>query len=440
MRRAAAALSGVVVAACGGSASRPAEQPPSVVQDAEPDLDEVGKEMAAAEDLVLDALSEKDPVFALRVGKVPSLAGGPAAEVEANWLSARERAEGLDLAEAALAQWDLPPKLLKSRSPRAWEMRLERELVVRAVREERFRYEHERELPRAASELVRTATAAFRGANPNDPRRAHLRWLLRRIEEIRASLRAAPLSSIELAELDDAMDPLEHAATNPELSAAIARLRVDIEAAKEAPPRPADPREIERAMGAHLGVTFPVAVVRSRLERAEAALREAIKSASTGLSPDEVRTAEKAAEPLLFGEAPCGTPASHMRAAMPPPERAAACALLTHAAARGDLLSWIVLHDHLVVALWAILVRGEGVDANAAQAKLHLVSATPPDRSVRFLRLAVVRPTTAIGAGLAVEMLLARGLDRTTTFANAWSAIGDAPFDVVEREALSKVR
>jgi hypothetical protein len=205
----------------------------------------------------------------------------------------------------------------------------------------------------------------------------------------------------------------------------------------QAPPRAADPRELERSIGAHLGVSFPIAVVRSRLERAEAALRDAVKSLSTGLSPDDVRKAERSAEGMLLGAEACGKPASRIRSALPSPERAAACAVVHRAG--GDLSARIAMHDDVTVALWAVLVRGEGADPDEAQAKHHLLAAVPPERSVRLVRFAAVRPAAAIGAGLAVEMLASHGIDRVRRAAEAWADFGDAPFDVVEREVFAKL-
>ncbi len=434
-----------LVAACIGCGSAPTRvEIPAPPVSADASLDDLAGGWREHEDEVLGWLSRGDPTFGLRVGVVPTLST-PDAEVEANWLNARDRGQALEEAEIALARWDVPAKLLQGKSDRAWELRLERELVVRAVREERYRYERERELPRAASDLVRATIAAFKGAPSTDSSKAHARWITRRLDEVRASLRSGPLSAMELAELEDALDPLERDALL-EVNAVIARLRVDLEAQPRAPSRAPDARAIERSVGAHLGTSFPLTVIRSRLERAEASMRDAVRAQAARMSTEEGRAAERAAEQLLFTASRCGAAGipSQMRRALPSPERALVCASVRAVAdARNDtdaLAALIALHDEMSVALWAIAMGSLGMDGDTAQRSYKLMSATPPERSVRWVRLAAVRPATAIGAGLGAEMLARRGVSEAPRIARAWGAFGDAPLDIVEREVMAKLR
>ena len=427
---------------CASAPPRDAATPEPILS-ADGDLGKLEEEGAAHEERVLRALAAGDPTFALRIGLVPLL-GGPDAEVEADWLAARTRVAAVGEAETLLGAWAEPARLPRAAAGKAWALRLERELVIRAVREERFRVDHESALPRAASDLVRAIVMAAAGAAEGEPVRAHERWIGRRLEEIRASLRAATLDATELAELDDALDPVERGAP-PATTAALARLRVDLAATRRGPPRAANAGELEQATGAHLGISFPMSVIRSRLERAEAAARDSVRAHAARLGKDELDAAEHDAEHHLFRAAPCGAAGdpSRIRRAFPPPERAAACASVRALAASASEVEAHTLlvsrHDHLVVALWAIALRGEGAEPDAVEARIKLLALVPPERRARYLRLAAVRPVTAIAAGLAAEMLDRRGLVDARAIAKAWEAFGDAPLDVIEREVLAKM-
>jgi hypothetical protein len=424
------------------TAAPPLNVPPRA-DEAEAAAKEVGEQWAQHEDEVLTALAEGDPTMALRFGGAPSLSG-PDAEVEADWLAPATRARGLAEAEAALGRWGDSARLPRTGAGRAWQMRLERELVIRAVREERFRADHEAALPRAASDLARAMAVAAAAAPSTDPQRAHERWVARRLEEIRASLKGEGLDAEELAELEDALDPMERGASAT-TTAALVRVRLELEAAPRAKARPADPARLEQALGAHAGTSLPLAVVRSRLDRAEAAAREGAVAYAVRLSPDDARRADKEAEAALFGAALCGEPdnPSRMRRASPPPERAATCAEVRRAAAAKDdrdtYVALVVLHDHVTVALWALARSEGGAQPTGAEMGHRLLSAATPETRARLARLAAVRPTLAVTAGLAAEMLLRRGADGVTRVAKAWTAFGDAPLDVVEREVTSKL-
>jgi hypothetical protein len=443
--RALAAALAPLLAACAGAPDRTVRVP-AASGEAEEDLGPLELDVAEHEVAVVAALGRGDPSLAARFGLRPSLAdepsaSDPSASGGSNWLSPRERARGLDEAERALAEWTVPARILRGASPRAHELRLERELCARMLKEERFRYEHERQLPRSASALVRAAVAAYGAAPADDPRPLHEWWIARRLEEIRASLRSAPLPLLEADELDDALDPLERLDLAT-VRAPLAALRVELGAARKTTEaqRAADPAELERLVAAHLGTIAPFAATRSRLGRAEATLRDEVRTQAARLSSEDVQRAEQDAERLLLGSAPCGQPESKMRRALPPPERAPACAALASVVLakdeRATLAATIALHDHAAMALWAVAARADGLGADAAQAKTRLLAAVPPDRSARFLRLAIVHPAVAIGAGLGAELLYRRGAANARNVAEAWSAFGDAPLDIVDREVL----
>ncbi len=418
---------------------------PSPADDGEATANEVGEEWTRHEDEVLAALAGGDPTLALRFGGAPSL-GGPDAEVEGDWLAPAARARGLADAEAALGRWADSARLSRTAGAaagRGRELRLERELVIRSVREERFRLDREAALPRAASELVRAMVTAVGAAPATDPRRAHERWLARRLEEIRASVRGASLDAAEVAELEDALDAVERGAS-PGTTASLVRLRLELEGAPRAQPRAPDPAWLEQSLGAHAGTSLPLAVVRSRLERAEAALREGVTSYAARLPADVAHAAERDAAAHLFAASPCrgADVASRMRRASPPPERDAACTEVHLAATatedRDTFVTLIALHDHVVVALWALASRADGAPPSGELGHRLLAAATPETRA-RLARVAAVRPTHAITAGLAADMLARRGSDGLTRIARAWTSFGDAPLDIVEREVIAKL-
>jgi hypothetical protein len=445
VKLACALAAALLQAACAGETPRAVEVPPPFGAP-EADLGPVELEFAEHEVEVLTALGRGDPSVAARFGLNPSLEGSidDARGGSSNWLSARDRAHGLDEAEHALSEWAVPARVVRGATPQTHHLRLERELVARMVKSERFRYDHERQLPRGASELVRAAVMAYSAAPTSDPRRPHEWWIVRRLEEIRAALRTAPLPLLESQELDDALDPLEKLQLSG-VNGTLAALRVELgdHTSKDAA-RPVDAAEIERLVAAHVGTIAPLAVTRSRLVRAEAALKDEVRTLSARASTEDVRRGEQDAERLLLDSAPCGHPESKMRRALPPPERAPACAAVGSVLATKDersaLAATIALHDHVAIALWAIAVRADGLDPDVAQAKTKLLSATPPDRSVRMLRLAVVRPAVAIGAGLGAELLLRNGPAGIGALARAWSEFGDAPLDVIEREVVAHVK
>ena len=218
-----------VASGCGASTRRAAGEPSTAVAQNDEDLGPAVIEFADHEVEVVAALARGDPSIAARFGLNPSLGdeAEPRAEPHANWFSSRERGGALDDAERALAGWVVPSRIVRGVSPRARALRLERELVARMVKEERFRYEHERQLPRGGSDLVHAAVLAYRAAPATDARRQHEWGIGRRLEEIRASLRNAPLPSLEADELDDALDPLEKLGL-PGISGTLTALRLEL--------------------------------------------------------------------------------------------------------------------------------------------------------------------------------------------------------------------
>jgi hypothetical protein len=118
-----------------------------------------------------------------------------------------------------------------------------------------------------------------------------------------------------------------------------------------------------------------------------------------------------------------------------PKEREPACHL-RHLVARADddaarAVALAAMHDHVVVAVWALEVaRGASTIAQAEGAH-RLLTPVVPELRARYERIALARPVAAIGAGEAARILM-EGDPKAR--AAAWSALGDVPLDVAERE------
>ena len=157
-------------------------------------------------------------------------------------------------------------------------------------------------------------------------------------------------------------------------------------------------------------------------------------------------------ERQLFPGGACmdAVPGSRVRSMAAPPEREPACRLRRLVArastpCEGDdescraetsdrltfALAMAAMHDHVVVAQWALdVARGRSTILDA-ESKHRLLTPALADTRARYERIALARPIAAIGAGEAVRILMAGDpLKRAAT----WATLGDAPFDVIERE------
>jgi hypothetical protein len=119
-----------------------------------------------------------------------------------------------------------------------------------------------------------------------------------------------------------------------------------------------------------------------------------------------------------------------------PPERAAACRLRQAVTGASDeatrTFALVAMHDHVVVAQWALDVARGSLTIAQSTAKHRPLSRPGPDVVARWERVALARPTAAIGGGLGAGVLYGTG--DTEVRARAWSALGDVPLDVAERE------
>jgi hypothetical protein len=311
---------------------------------------------------------------------------------------------------------------------------LEKELLRRLVDAEIVRLEDERALPRSASAMVRAFVDGWRPPASEHDAAALDRWLGRRLGEIDASLASPPhpapgsgsggFDTMRAHELDDALDALERETAGlPEATRALVRLRESLEGvgARGPSPKASDWTFVTARANAELGCE-PDALARSLVDL----------EAKTRLH------AEGASGPALYATGPCvdAIPGSRVRSLAAPDEREPACHLRQLVAIAGDdagarAQAMAAMHDHVVVALWAIEVaRGERTITETA---LHhrLSKMPPPTERARLERLAVVRPLVAIAAGETVRVLFEGD---PFARAQAWRSVGDVPYDIAERE------
>jgi hypothetical protein len=94
----------------------------------------------------------------------------------------------------------------------------------------------------------------------------------------------------------------------------------------------------------------------------------------------------------------------------------------------------VVMHDHVVVAQWALDVsRGTATIAQTT-GRHRPLSRPGPDVVARWERIALARPTAAIGGGLAAGVLYDAGEGEIATRARLWSELGEVPLDIAERQ------
>jgi len=438
------------------------------------------EKVRGVEEEVLRDLASVDRRIALRTGVVPTeedlrrvamgavLAEDPTLAVidgAIDPFSFDARARGLAAAAAKLkglpseVPWRVPGAALP-------EPGFEAELLRRLVAEEQARLRDERALPRSGSDLVRAVTDTWT-TPPDEVRLGERdRWLARRLGELAASITRAPagegLDATRARELDDALDPLEHAATGlPRSTAEIVKLREVLEArvtasgggaaasggaagrgpAGAVPASGGGTAALAQAVRAHLGVLPPMNVVEKWLATIEEmVLPKATEAASrAGLQGDAL--AARVSPLVLDDGKPCRQPirGSVLRSSAAAPERAATCALRramaaldasADPAARAAVL--VAMHDQIVLALWAIDVAG-GRTIDQARGRRHLLSRPGPDVLAHWERLVAVRPAVALGGGLGAVILQGNG--RWEDNARRWAlAVGDVPFELAFRE------
>lgn len=439
--RALATLAWLATASC---ASRGAKTPaaPSI---ATPEVDTRAAvaQLVASEDRALDWLAAADPRLAARLGSKASeavlsqvgteavLAEDSSAAIHDGALDLfgfRARALAIDHAakDSAQVPTGLPAYTTDTTSPVA-RPALEAQLLARLVAEETARVADEAKLGARSSDLVRGMLDTWKAPAGDDAWRARDAWAARHLSEIADSLRADPSPAGPL-DLDESLYPLERLLAPlefPKASAALARVRTALDSAHGAPAL-WPPESIARTAKTYLGADVDPRTLAARLAGILDRLRRTALAALTDAA--EGRAAlEGHARDLLFAEGRCpAVSGSRLRAAAPPPERAAVCGLLSALAdAHAGGAAVVALHDDVSLALAAI--------DPAPPPRTALLSRPDDDRVDTLRRLARQRPVVAVGLLLAAYVLYADPA-ATDERLRAWVSLGEAPLDLVARE------
>lgn len=376
--------------------------------------------------VTMAAMLREDPTVAVNDGSIDPF-------------SFDARARGLEAAKKKMAT--LPAS--KAGRPTT----VEHELLGRLIDAEIARLDEERHLPRSASLLVRAIVETWQP--PKDEREAadDDRWLARRLSELRESMNSqkdpsAALDVVRARELDDQLDSLEHLTPTPMYSKTTQELVRTREALEAAGSRPAakaesDWSQVEPRVRAHLGPLPPdelatnLAVIAAELRAKAIQAVNAVKMSRDSLAAS--------LEKVIFVSGPChdAIADSPIRSMAAPQEREPACHL-RHFVVRAtdDATMLAALHEHVVIAQWALdVARGTSTIAQA-EARHPLLYPVLPDVKARYERIALARPVAAIGAGEAARLLLAG--DPKARAAKWSSSIGEVPFDLARRELLTK--
>jgi len=421
---------------------------PTAMPAEEPVVDPIvtyARAFALSERALLEELADADARVALRFAP----GGGLPHPTRFDPFQFDTRSLGLDLVESDLGRSALPPWMTFSPRGALTVQLLEQDLLYRMLDEERARLEAERELPRRAAALVRALAdtwpkTALRRDAPLRTEDAEADGLVAwRLSQLRESITPYSLSAMDRDDLADAARSLE-----PRLEAfsgshgQLDLLEEQLEVTLVAPFSLADWEEVAADVHTYLGVTLEPERVDATLQGVELALRQQAEVGLSLLSTEERYGTRRLAGKLLTdGPRTCrATLATGARALEPPPERARACALV-HALATapdelGELAALLALHDGCVLARWAVAMAGPVKDPAHARSLAGLAAVVAPEEEGRLLRLAATHPVEAIAMGLAADMLLRTGPGRAVSRARAWSAFGNAPFDVVEGALL----
>jgi hypothetical protein len=392
--------------------------------------------MAAADPRLAARANASGPdVVLARVGMDAVLAEDAAAVIRGSSLDLfafRARAHALDEAAKAVAAFTGPlPETGPVGSPLA-RPRLERELLLRLIAEERSRTDDEAKLGDASGELVRAIVSTW--APPSRPQEVPDRdlWISKHLLEVRDSLRD-PARRSGPADLDLALYPLERLLAPlqyPRATSALVQVRLAMDADMRAVPKLRDAETVGRAVKVHLGTDVDTAGLPSRLKRVEARLRDVAERALEQAGAEARPGIEANARELLMVERPCPVVTdTRVRAMTPPPERAAICGALRALTEEAAPAAVVALHDDVLLALAAVMP--------APPPRTGLLSHPEDDAVDALQRLARERPVVALGVALAAELLYAdEGADQRVT---AWRALGEVPLDIAARE-LALVR
>ena len=409
----------------------------------------------ADERSALGLLAAADPRIAARTGVQPTadqsgkavlgaiLAEDPSAALEAgrtDIFSFDVRARALATARQHVAKYNHPipdPKPTDGRKPE-----LERQLLLRLLDEEDARLVEERALPRSAATLVRDAAQTWTAPTSAADLEQRDAWFAGRIDRIKASLEPKKLPSDDIAELEDALDPLERVAFGDgtpyvKSHAAFTDLRIALGSLTPGPRPDAESSRAALAAGlrAHLGVTLSLETLARLFETAAAGIERNLATL-VGATVDDARVEAEAR--ALLGEAPCTFRATSTLRRSPSPERRFACTLAARAEKGGtaDAIAGALVSAHtaMTVASWALWIASGASAVTPAGQHQKPLRPLPTDVMARLERFAATSPVRAIARGLAGEWIYRDGITESQVRGLAWMLFGDVPFDLLERE------
>jgi hypothetical protein len=427
------------LAACGGASSVAPATPRSTIEQ------DRGRTSAFAslEEEQLGWLEAADPRIAVRTGRDPAaefvekvgtegvLAEDPDGGVRGRALDLfgfRSRARVLERAARAIKTFAEPLPETGPLGAALARPKLEQVLLARLVDEERARVEDEAHLGDASADLVRGIVSTW--SPPSAPQEWPERdaWVSKHLAQIRDSLRQ-PGAHVAPTSLDVALYPLERLLAPlqfPKGSAAIAEVRMALDADTRAVPRVSAPDRLAHDLKTHLGLTVDVSQLPQRLAALQQKLG-ALAAVAVPAGGDDRRAIEQRARELLMVESPCpAVPDSPVRAMAPPPERAAACGVLralSEEEHQGAV--FLALHDDVLLSLAAVV--------DAPPPRTQLLSHPADDVVDSLERMARERPVVALGAAFAAELVF-QGRASPEVRVRAWRALGEAPLDVVAQE------
>lgn len=415
----------------------------------------------AAEPEILASMVEDDSRLLLRMAPKPSLEQVRGASGE-EWMPSErrlwwgrkyvdpfmftDREATLQGASSQLDSIELPDDVAIRRElldahgaladdPDIRDLGIDQHLLHRILASERLRVERERELPRAASDLVLAMIDAI-PLQPNAEDTAAMDVAIAwRMDMVRGSLEPNLLSEAERTDLQANLGRLRNrvvklskaVAAMDKLSASLANMLVA--------PFPIDEEDvIEHDLAGFVGANTPLDTLGPAFEETRVRLKAQVSAAFTVLSPPmEARVRQKALA-ILLSPPPCGTtlPVQTARDLAPPLERTWSCALVKATDTAHDDLeevaALLALHDATVVASWAVATHGP--TRAAALKDETILQLTPAQRSELVVQ-AHARPLKSMAAGIAAAILVSDGAGDVKKRAHAWRVFGEAPLDVV---------
>ncbi len=317
---------------------------------------------------------------------------------------------------SALFEFDARAKVLLEQRTRAGTDRA----LARLLGEEIARVETERDLPRGASAIVRTLALDLPIDDTHEEDlRSEDEALVATLDRLRGTLHDGALGALQLAELDDSLDPFEKRTTRlVGTPGAIARLRVALTSLKAAPKESIAPWEVTRPrVEVFVGSLSSASELARNLEAAHAVLAPHIASALPKERSDRERVTSAAAEMLLSSARQC--PEAGVADVQAPIERRGLCSVLG-ALSKHDVVALIAADVALDLARWALAIHYERVDVAKAFANKRTHVPVDEGDGAHLFRFALGHPIEAISLGLAAAMV-AREPQK---LAAAWLATG----------------